>query len=331
MTPFFQILQGDTDVTSRAGKGNISLNLTDGTGQNSDTMDYEISDERGIIAAPVTGVDVKIRGGYRERPLRNFGLFTIDEVSLKGWPQTISVNGQSVGAKTAAKQPRSEGHKKKDVPNFGALIEKIAKRNGLTPSIDPKIKAKELDFEGQTEESDTEFLTRLGDRVGFDVTIKDKNLVITRRGYGKSAGGLLLPIIEIQFGVNVLDYSVSRKDKPKYGKVKAKWFDRENVESKEVDTSSSDDGPDFLIRTPFKTEEEALDAVKTKAEDLRRGTATAEFTIDGNEQARAEAQVVVSGIRSSREIVVDPPSAAMMSVTVSISECYDKRNTLARA
>jgi len=298
MRPFFQIIQGETDVTSRVGQGNISLNINDGVGFNSDTMDYEISDEDGIIAEPRSGVDVKIRGGYLERAPRDFGTYTIDEVVLKGWPQIIAVNGQSRAAKSASKETRSKSFKKKDAATYGQLIESLAKRNELKAAIDPEIAAIPLEYEAQTEETDMNFLSRMGNRLGFSFSIKDKNLIIAKRGLGRSASGLLLPEIQVIFGVNVISYSVSRKDRPRYSKVKATWFDRDKVKRNEVDAASSSEGPEFTIRTPFKTEEEAVKAARSKADDLKRSGATAEFVITGDEQARAEAFVRVEGIRS---------------------------------
>lgn len=298
MRPFFQIIQGETDVTSRVGQGNISLNINDGVGFNSDTMDYEISDEDGIIAEPRTGVDVKIRGGYLERAPRDFGTYTIDEVVLKGWPQIIAVNGQSKGAKNATKETRTKSYKTKDTATYGDLIDLVAKRNNLTGKLDPSIAKMKLEYEAQTEEDDMQFLTRLGNNIGFSVTVKDKNLIVAKRGFGRSTSGLLLPEIQVIFGVNVISYSVSRKDRPRYSKVKATWFDRDKVKRNEVDAASSSEGPEFTIRTPFKTEEEAVKAARSKADDLKRSGATAEFVITGDEQARAEAFVRVEGIRS---------------------------------
>ena len=91
---------------------------------------------------------------------------------------------------------------------------------------------------------------------------------------------------------------MERKDQPKFSEVKATWFDRDEVATKEETASSSADGPEYLIRAPHRSAEEAKDAAKSKAEDLRRASGSASFEIDGDPNARAEAFAVVSGVRS---------------------------------
>ena len=296
-TPFFRIIQGQTDVTARVGRGNISLTITDGVGDNSDTIQFSIDDQDGVIVPPETGVDLGVFAGYVDR-YRDFGLYTVDSVDLSGWPQTISVTAQSVGAKTAIKEGRKVSYKKSDVPTYGHLFEKLAKRNSLTLTMSPDLRSVPLKFEVQAEEGDDEFASRMGDKIGAAVTVKNKNLIAVKRGAGQSASGQRLPVIYIVNGVNVLSYSVSIKDKPKHKTVKATWFDRAEAKTKDLEEESFGEGPVFLLREPFPNEDEARNAAKAKAADLKRGVGTATFDIDGDPWAMAEADVEVYGIRS---------------------------------
>ncbi|MBC6714807.1 late control protein D [Aurantimonas sp. DM33-3] len=295
--PFFQIMQGETDVTARVGQGNISLTITDGVGENADTIQFTIDDQNGIIAPPETGVEIRVLAGYVD-DYRDFGLFTVDSVDLKGWPQEISVTGQSVGAKTAAKEKRKASYKKDEFPTYGKVFETLAGRNSLSLTMANDLKSKALKFEAQSEESDLAFATRLGKKIGASVTVKNKNLVVVSRGAGKSASGQRLPVIYVIGDVNVKSYTVSLKDKPKHKTVKATWFDRDEAKTKELEEESFGEGPVFLLREPFPSEEDAKEAAKAKAEDLKRGIGTASFEIDGNPYAMAEADVEAYGIRS---------------------------------
>ncbi len=295
--PFFQILQGESDVTKRVGRGNISLTITDGVGGNADTIQFMIDDQNGIIAPPETGVELRVFGGYVDQ-IRDFGIYVVDSVELAGWPQTISVTGQSVGAKTDNKTARKQGYKKSEFPTYGDVFSLLAGRAGLTLAIDSELKSKPLKFEAQAEESDIAFATRIGKKIGAAVTVKDKRLVVVRRGAGKSATGKRLPVIYVINGTNVLSYSVSIKDKPKHKTVKATWFDRAEAKTKDVVEQSFGEGPEFLIREPFADEQEAREAAKAKAADLKRGVGTATFTINGNPFAMAEADVEAYYIRS---------------------------------
>ena len=296
-TPFFQIMRGDTDVTARVGQGNISLTITDGVGDNADTVQFTVDDLGGIVAPPETGVDLRVYGGYVD-DYRDFGLYTVDSVELSGWAQTMTVTAQSVGARTAAKELRKASYRAADVPTYGDLFEKLASGNGLKLQMSAELKSMSLKFEAQAEESDTAFATRLGRKIGAAVTVKNKYLIAVKRGAGQSAGGKRLPVIYVVKGANALSYTVSIKDKPKHSTVKATWFDRAEAKTKDLQEESFGEGPVFLLREPFPNEEEARNAAKAKADDLKRGIGTATFDIDGDPWAMAEADVEVYGIRS---------------------------------
>lgn len=57
------------------------------------------------------------------------------------------------------------------------------------------------------------------------------------------------------------------------------------------------EGPAFLIREAFQSEDEAKQAAEAKAKQLKRGRATASFTIDGDPMATAGAFVEAEDIR----------------------------------
>ena len=128
------------------------------------------------------------------------------------------------------------------------------------------------------------------------MTVKSGRLVVVKKGAGKSASGLDMPTLIVKPGLNALSYHVSRQDKPKQKRVKATYFDRNTAKRKEVESDASEEGPDYLLREPYQGEDEAKEAAK--AQDLKRGEAKATFEIDGNPHARAEAYVIVSGVRT---------------------------------
>jgi uncharacterized protein len=295
--PAFKISVGGVDVGSRTAGGGISLAITDGVGVNSDTAEISIDDQDGSVAVPSTGVEMSISGGY-EGQMRDFGIFVVDQVSLEGYPQRINISAQSAGAKTALKQRRTKAYKQQDYPTYQKIFSEIAGRNGLKLSISSEIGSKSVEYEGQAEEDDSAFLTRLGAKLDAAVSIKNKRLIAVKRGKGQSAGGQELPPIVIRKPGNLLTYSVALKDKPKHKNVKAHWFDRKKVKHEEVTASAGTDGPDFVLRTPFQSEGEARDAAEAKGKELARSESTATFSIDGEPSASAEAIVTVSGVRA---------------------------------
>ena len=295
--PFFKISAGGTDITPKLVGGAVSLTIIDATGSDADTAQIVIDDHNGVIAPPKTGVDLQIIAGYEDDQV-DFGTFTVDEVTLDGWPQQISISAQSAKAKSEAKQRRPKSYEPPDYKTYGDVFKEVAGRCGLQLSIADEISKKSLEFEAQAEENDTEFLTRIGHKLDAAVSIKSGRLVAVKKGGGSTATGKVMPSIVVRRGDNLLSYSVTRQDKPKHRRVKATWFDRKKAERKEVEADASDDGPEFLIREPFQSESEATDAAEAKAQDLKRGEARAQFEISGNPHARAEAHVFVGGVRS---------------------------------
>lgn len=295
--PFFQISAGGADITGKLAGGQISLSITDGVGLEADTAQIEIDDLDGVIAPPTTGVELRIIAGYEDDRV-DFGTFTVDEVQLRGWPQVISISAQSAKAKSEAKERRPRSYEPPKYPTYRDIFDEIAGRIGLQLAIDGEVGRKPVEFEAQAEESDAAFLTRLGVKLNASVSIKSGRLVVAKKGSGASVSGQALPAILVRKGVNLLSYSVTRKDKPKHSKVKATWFDRQKAQRMEVEASASGEGPEFLLREPYQSEGEAQDAADAQAQALKRGEALASFEVEGNPHARAEAHVFASGIRS---------------------------------
>ena len=295
--PFFRFTVHGIDITPKLSDGHVSLTITDGSGSDADTAQIVIDDHNGIIVAPKDGVDIEITAGYEDDPV-DFGTFTVDEVVYEGWPMQISISAQSAKAKSTLKERRPKAYDKRGYPTYGKLFEEIASRNGLTLSISEEIKSKALQYEAQSEETDSEFATRIGTKLDAAVTVKSGRFIVVKKGEGKSASGLDLPTLVVKTGLNALSYTVSRQDKPKHRRVKATWFDRKAAERKEVESNASEDGPEYLLREPYQDEDEAKEAANAKAQDLKRSEAKASFEIEGNPHARAEAYVIVSGVRT---------------------------------
>lgn len=296
-TPMFKISAGGVDITSKLTGRGISLSITDGVGLESDTISLSIDDHDGSVRAPRTGVILAVEGGYLDGEWRNFGDFKVDQVSYTGYPQKIDISAQAVDAKSEQKQQRVDQFTEQDFPTYRDIYSKLAGRMGLKLAISGEIGDTAVSFEYQAEENDLTFATRIGKKLDASVTIKSGNLVVVKRGTGKSVSGQELPPILVTGGRNVLSYSVTRKDKPKHSKVEGTYFDRDAVEPITISASIDSDGPTFLMRAPFQSREEAEVAVETQAKELKRGEASASFSIDGTPSARAEAFVVASNIR----------------------------------
>ncbi len=299
MRPYFQISVGGQDLTGKlAGRG-ISLTVTDGVGLSSDSVQIEIDDQDGVVSAPRTGVKITVSGGYVDGAYRTFGEYIVDQVQFSGYPQKISISAQAADAKSAQKSRRPKDYRKEKFPTYGDIYKDLAGRMGLQLAIDGSIAGTSNPYEGQGEEDDMAFGSRMGGKLDAHVSIKSGRLIVVPRGAGTTASGGAMPQIVVARGVNVLSYNATLKDKPKHTKVKATWFDRKKVERKEVEEKAGSEGPDYLIRKPYNSEAEAKAGAKARAGELKRGEASATFTINGDPNARAEAYVSAQGLRSN--------------------------------
>lgn len=297
-TPVFTISAGGIDITSRFSGLNMTMTINDGEGLKSDTMEISLDDLDGMVEAPTTGAVLNPIGGYVETGTRDFGLFTVDNVTYEGWPQKINISAKSVAAMSLAKQREPKSYTKEEFPTYGDIFKSIASTIGLGLSIAGDLMGIPNPFEAQAEEGGLEFLTRLGEKINGAISVKSNNLVIVPKGAGLSASGSALQQIIIAPGRNLISYSVTTKDEPKYSEVESTYYDRAANERKVMTESTGMEGPKFLLRHPFQEEAEAQRAAQAAAKDLARSQAEATFVIEGDPFAQVEAHAVASGIRS---------------------------------
>jgi len=301
-TPFLRIEHNGVNLATRWGPLLCDLTITDERGLESDKVAVTLDDRGGRIAYPQTGETIRVACGYREVGSIVQGDYIIDQVELNGWPQTITLHGAAVDAKAPAKERRTEAHQPPDVTTLGALVEKIARRNGWAPRVAPSLAAMPIAYEAQAAESDPAFLGRVAGRYGGLVTIKQGNLVVAPRSGGQTVSGQALPVLTLQPGVNLLDYRVSWKDRETHGRVCASAYDRAANRTVEVEAQveAGDGSTDvaYRFREPFPSVAEAQAAAAAKAQDLKRGEGSASFTLEGEPAMGAERPVQVVGVRA---------------------------------
>lgn len=296
-TPVFYIKANGEDITDRLSGLGVSMTVTDNEGVKADTLEINIDDMGGRVVTPKAGAVLQAIGGYRDK-LRDFGQFSVDAVTLAGWPQSIQISAKSVAAKSLAKQRHTIAFKAADFPDYGAILQHVASLAGVAPSIHSAISQIENLYEAAADEDLVQFLTRVSRKIGATISVKGQRLVAIPKGVGQSVSGVNLGIISIEKPGNLISYSVTWSDGPKYSSVVASHYDRRKNEKKTVSEATGMDGPTWSIREPYENETAAKRAAKAKAADLRRAQASATFQIDGDPFALAEASAVVSGARA---------------------------------
>lgn len=294
--PQFFINANGLDVTGRLAGILSQMTITDNEGLTADTLELELNDLLGMTEVPETGAILNPIGGYVGN-LRDYGLFEVDNVTLNGWPQKITISAQSVAAKSLAKQREPKAYPKEKFPTYGDIFRTVAGVIGVQLSVANVIAAIENTFEAQADEDGLEFVERLGDKLNASISFKQQRLVVVEKGKGLAASGEPMEITSITRPGNLISYSVTLKDAPKYNEVEATYFDRAANKREIVKEATGLDGPKFLLRYPHQDKAEAQRTAKSKATDLVMAQAEATFEIEGDPHVSAGSFAAVSGAR----------------------------------
>lgn len=228
----------------------VRCTVTDKEGISSDTFDMELDDGNPVVngepvflAIPKTGAVVDIRMGYVETGLRSLGSFTVDKITVKCLPYSMSISGKAADLRKGKLKERQERHW--DKKRVSEIVEEVAKESGLKASIDPEIGDHEYGWMAQQDESNIHFLERLAQRHNALFSIKNGHLIFAKRGSGNSASGAFVGSVVVTQSM-MLQGSCSYEinDKSKHKKVKAYYQDKDKAERVEVDVEDDDDGDD---------------------------------------------------------------------------------------
>lgn len=120
-------------------------------------------------------------------PLRN-------EVEHSGAPDTITVRARSAAMTNGMQERREKSWHKQTI---ATIVQTIAKRYSLTPTVGDKLAKIQIAHIDQTHESDMSFLTRLAKRYDAVVNVKDKRLLFMPIGAGKTSSGKALKVLNL--------------------------------------------------------------------------------------------------------------------------------------
>ncbi|MGY0794322.1 contractile injection system protein, VgrG/Pvc8 family [Azospirillum argentinense] len=267
MKPGYRIVVGGTDVTGAFQGQLTSLTLTDKVGTDSDELEVVVSDPRARIALPRRGVSVRVAIGW-DGVLVDKGTYQIDEVEHSGPPDEIRIKGRAAQLQGKIREQREDSY---TATTLGAIVSAIAGRLELIAAIDPKLADIKVAHIDQTNESDANFLTRLGKQFGATATVKDGRLVFVPAGAGTSASGKALATVTIERSDGV-NHRFTLADREAAAGVQAQWQDTAAGETKTV-TAGDTAGPQTKLRAVYPTEGEAAAAAvaaKTQATRSQR-------------------------------------------------------------
>ena len=103
MTPAYRILADGKEITALIRDRLLSLKIEDNAGTQSDTLTLMLDDRDPAITIPRTGARLEVYLGYQETSLQRMGSYTVDEVTLSGSPNTLTIRAKAADMRKSLK------------------------------------------------------------------------------------------------------------------------------------------------------------------------------------------------------------------------------------
>ena len=275
MTPAFQLLADNEDVTATIADRLISLEVTDEDGIKADRLTLELDLRDRVIAIPSAETRLDLSLGFREAGLTKIGAYVLEERNGSGPPDVMTLVARAADMSSAIRAPKTRGW---TAITLGGIVRTIAAEAGLTPVVGEDIGDTVYGFVAQSAESDLHLLTRLA-RV-LDATAKpaDGRLIVTRRGTGRAADGSQIEPVAIP-RARMQSYGWQFGKRGTYASVTAKWADLESAATKSVEAGSGE--PGRRLRETFGSELEAQRAAQAELDRAARGEVSVDLELSG--------------------------------------------------
>ncbi|EDX3521064.1 phage late control D family protein [Salmonella enterica subsp. enterica serovar Miami] len=293
----------------------MSVSMTDNRGFEADQITISVDDTDGMVKLPSRGTQLALSMGWKGEPLIYKGLYTVDEISHEGPPDTLQITASSADF-------REEFNVKREVSWHDVTVERvvsaIASRYKMKVQISEMLMNIEIDHADQTEESDMSFLTRMADMLGAIATVKNGSLLFILPGGGVTADGKALPSFALTrssgdrhrfriadrqayTGVQAywLDLNFGKKKKVSVKRRKPPKPKKEKSSSREGDYMEGAEGNVYVLRKTYQNEEAAKRAAAAKWQQLQRGAAEFSITLArGRADLYPEMHGTVSGFKT---------------------------------
>lgn len=292
--PRWKVTLDGRDLTSAIAPRLISLKVSACRQDTADQLDIELSDHDGKLALPPRTATLQVWLGWDDAGLTDMGTFAIDELEHVGAPDQLILRGRSAHLRGDPRQQREQSYTDTTV---GAIINQLAGRNRLTPRCHASLADAPVDHVEQTNESDINFLTRLGKHYDAVATIKAGTLIFCPIGQGTTATGKPLPSVKLVRSDGD-QHRYHAADRDAYGGIRALYDDMHTGKTEAV-LVGNDDGNDVkTLRTIYASKSNALRAARSEYHRLLRGIVTFECMLaHGRPDLYPEMHVQVRGFK----------------------------------
>lgn len=266
----YKVVANGPDITAAIRSRLLSLEITDNSGVDSDTVVIELDNREGKVKLPATGAELKVWIGFDDNLIFK-GLYEVDELEIPLDDDVFTIHAKAIKMKGSLKAPQDLTY---DNITFGSLVDQIANRHGYEAKVAGELSAVTFPHIDQKSESDLNLLSRLArESGGFFKPVANK-LVIATKGSGRSVSGKTLPKVTISDSANTSG-RVTIQKRSDYKSVIANWFDE--VNQIEVQAVAGSGEPQYKVRRIHPDQEQAQRAAEAKLKGFQRGQATMSF------------------------------------------------------
>lgn len=300
--PSYRLVVNGTNITPRVNGRLIDLTLDETPGDEADTLSLTLSDHDGLLEIPPKGAEIQLAFGWQGRALIDKGLFIVDQSDFSGPPDTITITARSADMRGELPTKRTKSWHQ---TTLGEIVSTIADTNSLTAVVGDQLASVAVEHLDQTDESDLNLLTRLGEKHDAIATVKAGRLLFMPRGQAETVTGNALPTLNITPRAGD-QYRYSEKDRDEYTGVIAFYDDIDAGQQKQVQAGTSDRVK--RLRGTYPNQEEANAAAWAELNRLKRGEAEFSITLAvGVPEVGPEYRMTVEGLKpqiNGREWVV---------------------------
>ncbi|ODP33059.1 phage late control D family protein [Pandoraea sp. ISTKB] len=294
MKAIFQVVANGKDITSTIEDRVLKIHTTDKPGLEADECEVELDDRDGAIQFPPKGATLRISLGWEGKGLSLIGEYAIDEITVRGPPDTMIIRGKPANMRATSKTHRNGSWENAKLAD---IMGDVARRNKwvVACSVDAVVPRAD-----QFGESDLHFVTRLARMHGATATVKAGKLIVTPRGAGKSASGMPLPAITLARS-DVGHYEVSFPDRASFAAVRTKVHDAKSGKKIDLVIPNPDAPPGASAvhteRHAFGSTEAAKSAASARLQKLNHNTAKSSLTLTGRADVSSEKTLTLTGFK----------------------------------
>lgn len=178
--PYFRILWNSKDITTDLKAFNSAVTYTDHEEGASDDVQIDLDNGEGLWSNdwyPSEGDTLELFIGYTDK-LVSTGLFQVDELTLTGPPDQISIKAIS---SFISKSLRTKNNKAFEAQTLKQIAQYFCTKHGLSlvDETGSMLSQIYLDRKTQEDKTDLQFLAELATEYGFIFSVKGDKLVFT--------------------------------------------------------------------------------------------------------------------------------------------------------